>query len=70
VTICLSSKRLVPYVKTTFTRKAPPFAKITDIEQLIAKHYGTVYSDLEKYRTEVLEPESSCEVPGSLYKEF
>lgn len=54
MTICLSSKRLIPFLKVNYVRKAPPFAKIDDIEQLISKHYGTVYTDLAKYETEVL----------------
>ena len=71
MTICLSSKRLIPYVKIAFTRKAPPFAKIDDIEQLLTKHYGTIYTDLAKYTAEVLEPETTeLPVPGSQFKSY
>lgn len=67
--ICLSSKRLIPFLKVTYVKKAPPFAKIDDIEQLLTKHYGTVYTDLEKYQAEVLAKEQTSEVslPGSQY---
>lgn len=57
--VCLSSKRLIPYLKITYAKKAPPFAKIDDIEQLFTKHYGTLYTDLEKYQTEVLDAEKT-----------
>ena len=71
VTICLSAKRLIPFVKIAFTRKAPPFAKSDDIEQLLTKHYGTIYTDLEKYKNEVLEPEkASLDLPGSEFKAY
>ena len=70
MTICLSSKRLIPYVKIAYTRKAPPFAKIDDVEQLLTKHYGTIYTDLAKYQAEVLDLEIAADfgVPGSEYK--
>lgn len=71
MTICLSSKRLIPFVKIAYTRKAPPFAKIDDIEQLLTKHYGTIYTDLAKYTAEVLEPEKAgLSIPGSEFKAF
>ena len=56
--------QLIPLLKITYTRKAPPFAKITEIEQLITKHYGTIYTDMAKYCTEVLEPETNLQLPG------
>ena len=67
--ISLSSKRLVPFLKVTYARKAPPFAKIDDIEQLLTKHYGSVYTDLAKYKTEVLDAEmgDSMNLPGVEY---
>ena len=70
--ICLSSKRLIPFVKIAFTRKAPPFAKIDDIEQLLTKHYGTIYKDLAKYQAEVLDVEKAADfgMPGSEYKRY
>ena len=49
MTIYLSAKRLIPFLSIRYTRKAPPFAKITDIEQLFTKHYGKVYTDAAKY---------------------
>ena len=66
MTICLSSKRLIPFVKIAYTRKAPPFAKIDDVEQLLTKHYGTIYLDLAKYEAEVLAVENAADfgVPG------
>ena len=66
MTICLSSKRLIPFVKIAYTRKAPPFAKIDDVEQLLTKHYGTIYFDLAKYEAEVLAVENAADfgVPG------
>ena len=70
MTICLSSKRLIPFVKIAYTRKAPPFAKIDDVEQLLTKHYGTIYTDLAKYQAEVLDLEIAADfgVPGTEYK--
>ncbi len=70
--ISLSSKRLVPFLRVTYSRKAPPFAKIDDIEQLLTKHYGTVYTDLAKYQSEVLDKEKddSMKLPGTEYQRF
>lgn len=57
-----------------YVRKAPPFAKIDDIEQLISKHYGTVYTDLAKYESEVLAVEqhqqgsAEMQLPGTEFK--
>ena len=72
MTICLSAKRLIPFLSITYTRKAPPFAKITNIEELISKHYGTVYTDKEKYQAEVLSVEAaeSFQLPGSTFDDF
>ena len=70
VTICLSAKQLIPCVKISYTKKAPPFAKIDDIEQLLRKHFGTLYTDAEKYEAEVLAPErASADKPGQPYEE-
>ena len=70
-TIGLSAKRLVPFLKIAYTRKAPPFAKIDDIEQLLTKHYGTLYTDLAKYQSEVLAPEQAgLALPGAEFREF
>jgi len=71
VTICLSAKRLIPFLKVSFKSKAPPFAKIDDIEALLTKHYGVVYTDLAKYQTEVLELEKrETALPGSVFREL
>ena len=60
MTIFLSSKRFIPFLKVTYKKKAPPFAKIDDIEQLLTKHYGTIYTDLSKYESEVLAVEEAA----------
>ena len=54
VTICLSARRLIPFVNVTYEKKAPLFAKIDDIEEMIRKHYGTIYTDKDKFVQEVL----------------
>ena len=69
MTICLSSKRLIPYLQVNYVRKAPPFAKIDDIEQLLRKHYGTIYTDLSKYESEVLAQENMA-LPGDEFKSY
>lgn len=60
---------MIPFLKVTYAKKAPPFAKIDDIEQLLTKHFGTIYTDLDKYQTEVLAKEKTSEVsmPGTEY---
>ena len=72
MTICLSEKRLVPFLKVIYKRKAPPFAKIDDIEQLLTKHYGSIYTDLDKYESEVLavERQADLALPGKEFKRF
>ena len=55
VTICLSARRLIPFVSVTYEKKAPLLvAKIDDIEEMLRKHYGTIYTDKDKYVQEVL----------------
>ena len=73
VLICLSSKRLIPFLRVSYAKKAPPFAKIDDIEQILTKHYGTIYTDLDKYQSEVLDKEKSeatCGLPGTEFIKF
>ena len=69
--VCLSSKRLIPFVKISYTKKCPPFAKSDDIEQILTKHYGTIYTNLEKYQTEVLDAEKTQGgMPGNKFTEY
>lgn len=60
VLIFLSSKHLVPYVKISYRKKAPSFAKIDKLEEIIQSHFEIkVYTDLDEYVKEVLEVEKS-----------
>ena len=63
---------MIPFLKVTYAKKAPPFAKIDDIGQILTKHFGTVYTDLDKYQAEVLAKEKTSEVsmPGTEYITF
>ena len=43
----------------------------------MTKHYGTIYTDVDKYQSEVLEKEKetnsdgdSCKLPGTEYAKF
>ena len=58
---------MIPFVKISYAKKAPPFAKIDDIEQLLTKHYGHIYTDLAEYQSKVLEKEKSFAMPGTEY---
>ena len=68
ITICLSSKRLIPFMTVAYERKASEvslFAQIDDVEAMIKKHYGTVYTDKELFVKEVLEYEKNTwAIPG------
>ena len=59
MTICLSARRLIPFVSVNYEKKAPLFAKIDDIEEMVRKHYGTIWTDKDKYVQEVLEFEKT-----------
>jgi hypothetical protein len=36
----LSSKRLIPYVEITYSKKAPAFAAVDNLEEMFKKHFG------------------------------
>ena len=65
---------MIPFLKITYAKKAPPFAKIDNIEQILTKHYGTIYTDLDKYQSEVLEKEKETSgesgLPGTEFIKF
>ena len=69
VTICLSARRLIPFVQITYEKKAPGFLnKVDNIEEMIRKHYGTIYTDKEVYAQEVLKMEQvQWTLPGTQF---
>lgn len=75
VTICLSSKRLIPLVQITYKKKAPIFAKIDDVEAMLRKHYGQIYTDRDTFEREVLAKERNQiktreDLPGANFSEL
>ena len=72
MTIFLSSKRLIPYMTISYKKKVEGlFAKVDDIEAMLTKHYGTVYTDKDKFVKEVLDHEKKTwAMPGEKFIEL
>ena len=49
----------MPLVQISYTKKAPSFAPIDDIEAKLKDHYGKIYTDAKLYNIEVLESEKT-----------
>lgn len=60
IDITLSQKFMVPLVKVSYTKKAPLFANIDNIEKKLEDHYGKLYTDASLYQAEVLDWEKSA----------
>jgi hypothetical protein len=55
---------LVPLIKVQYSKKAPSFAPIDDIEAKFKDHYGKIYTDAKSYNIEVLDEEKKLEMYG------
>lgn len=62
--VTLSPKFLVPFIRISYSKKAPAFAPIDDIEAKFKDHYGKIYTDAQLYNVEVLEAEKKAEKFG------
>ena len=63
--LTLSPKFLVPLLRVSYEKKAPAFAPIDDVEQVLRDHYGKLYTDAAKFQTEVLDKEKHLPRFGS-----
>ena len=64
IDITLSSKYLKPLIQITYTKKAPAFANIDDIEAKFTNHYGQIWTDAALYQKEVLDVEKMADQIG------
>lgn len=64
VDVTLSPKFLIPLIRISYSKKAPSFAPIDDIEAKFKDHYGKIYTDAQLYNVEVLEAEKKVEKFG------
>jgi histone acetyltransferase 1 len=64
IDITLSPKFLVPLIQISYSKKAPMFAPIDDIEAKLRDHYGTIYTDPVKFEQEVVQREQKQEKYG------
>jgi histone acetyltransferase 1 len=49
---------LIPFLQISFEQKAPAFANIDNIKEILEKHYGRVYENVSDYNKIVKEEES------------
>ena len=57
IDITLSKKRLIPFLQISFDQKAPAFANIDNIKEILEKHYGRIYENVSDYNKLVKEEE-------------
>lgn len=50
----------------SYSKKAPSFASIDDIEAKFKDHYGTIWTDASLYQVEVLDKEKQITKYGDL----
>ena len=67
--ISLSSKRLFPFIKIQYEKKAPAFANVDNLNEKLQKHYGKIFESTSEFQ-KVLEEESSISLPGKPLIEF
>ena len=71
IDITLSEKFLIPLVQISYTKKAPAFAvNVTNIDKILTDHFGTIYTDVQKYQSEVLDWEAKCPMLGQTISTF
>jgi len=64
IDITLSPKFMIPLVQISYSKKAPLFAPIDDIEAKLRNHYGAIFTDPVKFEQEVLNKEEKMSKYG------
>ena len=57
IVIYLSYKRFFPLIEITYTKKAPAFAAVDDLDKIFKDHFGSYHTDRNQFVAEVLVPE-------------